>query len=264
MTMREEQIGDARLILGDCREILPTLGKVDAVVTSPPYNTLPPSSKASGLHAERKSGRNLWMEKAANGYADQRPESDYQEWLNSILGQCADLSLGLVWVNHKVRYRDGEAIHPVRMIPLPIYAEVIWNRGGSMALNCKRFAPSHEGIWGFGTPHYWNDKNNTMMSVWGIPQAQREDGNNHPCPYPESIIRPLIESSCPSDGSVLDPFMGSGTTGAACAKLGRKFIGIEIEPKYFDIACKRIEEAYKQPDFFIEKPKPAKQEAMSL
>lgn len=64
--------------------------------------------------------------------------------------------------------------------------------------------------------------------------------------------------------TVLDPFMGSGTTGVACANLGRKFIGIEIEPKYFDIACRRIEKAYKQPDFFIEKPAPAKQEALDL
>lgn len=60
-------------------------------------------------------------------------------------------------------------------------------------------------------------------------------------------------------GTVLDPFMGSGTTGVACAKMGRKFIGIEIEPKYFDIACKRIEEAYKQPDMFVELPKKAEQ-----
>ena len=64
------------------------------------------------------------------------------------------------------------------------------------------------------------------------------------------------------EGTVLDPFMGSGTTGVACAKLGRKFIGIEIEPKYFDIACKRIEKAYAQPDMFIERPAAPKQEAM--
>jgi DNA modification methylase len=56
--------------------------------------------------------------------------------------------------------------------------------------------------------------------------------------------------------------MGSGTTGVACAKLGRKFIGIEIEPKYFDIACRRIEAAYKQPDMFIPRPEAPKQEAM--
>jgi DNA modification methylase len=69
-------------------------------------------------------------------------------------------------------------------------------------------------------------------------------------------------SFIPDAETILDPFMGSGTTGVACAKLGRTFIGIEREPSYFDIACRRIEAAYKQPDLFIEKPKPAKQEAM--
>ena len=70
-------------------------------------------------------------------------------------------------------------------------------------------------------------------------------------------------ASRPND-SILDPFMGSGTTGVACVKLGRKFIGIEIEPKYFDIACRRIAEALRQPDLFIEVQKPAKQEALPL
>ena len=64
--------------------------------------------------------------------------------------------------------------------------------------------------------------------------------------------------------TILDPFMGSGTTGVACAKLGRRFIGIEIDPKYFDIACKRIFDAYKQPDLFIERPAAPVQEAMAL
>jgi site-specific DNA-methyltransferase (adenine-specific) len=62
--------------------------------------------------------------------------------------------------------------------------------------------------------------------------------------------------------TILDPFAGSGTTGVACAKLGRKFIGIELDPGYFDIACKRIEDAYKQPDLFIEPPKKPVQEKM--
>jgi len=239
------------LYMGDCRDVLPALGMVDAVITSPPYNTLPVSAKASGLHAERKSGVNQWMENAANGYSDQMPEPEYQEWLNDILRLCADRSKGLVWVNHKVRYRDGVAIHPVRMITLPIYSEIIWNRGGSMALNCKRFAPSHEGIWGFGSPHYWDDKNNCLMSVWNVPQAQRDPGNNHPCPYPEGIIKPIIESSSPPDGIILDPFTGSGTTGVAAVKCGRQFIGIEKEQRYFDIACARIQAAIDRPDLFV-------------
>jgi DNA modification methylase len=61
--------------------------------------------------------------------------------------------------------------------------------------------------------------------------------------------------------TILDPFMGSGTTGVAAVKLGRKFIGIEIEPKYFDIACRRIADALARPELFIEPPKPAKQES---
>lgn len=151
---------------GDCREILPQLPKVDLVVTSPPYNTLPTVHKPSGLHAERKSGVNLWIQKSVNGYADSRPENEYQEWIVSIMELCCNVCTGLVLVNHKVRYRDGVAIHPARMFPFPIYAEVIWNRRGSMALNCKRYAPSHEIILGFGIPAYWNDELNKLMSVW--------------------------------------------------------------------------------------------------
>src|SRR6188768_3200057 len=97
---RVETIAEGIVLhLGDCLEILPTLPKVDAVVTSPPYNTLPQSAKASGLHAERKSGVNQWMEKAVAGYADNRPEDEYQAWLNEILELCADRAKGLVWVN---------------------------------------------------------------------------------------------------------------------------------------------------------------------
>jgi site-specific DNA-methyltransferase (adenine-specific) len=77
-------------------------------------------------------------------------------------------------------------------------------------------------------------------------------------------MRELIADFTKPGGTILDPFMGSGTTGVACAKLGRKFIGIEIEPAYFDIACKRIEAAYAEPDMFIEPPKPAVQEDMGL
>ena len=74
--------------------------------------------------------------------------------------------------------------------------------------------------------------------------------------------RLVARFSLPSE-HILDPFMGSGTTGVACVKLGRKFTGIELEPTYFDIACRRVEDAYKQPDFFVSAPaKKAKQESL--
>ncbi len=88
---------------------------------------------------------------------------------------------------------------------------------------------------------------------------------DHPCPKPVKMMRWLVARvSDEPNQTILDPFMGSGTTGVACAKLGRKFIGIEIEPKYFDIACKRIKEAYDQPDIFIEPPSKLKQDTMVL
>ena len=236
--MHKETIGDATLWLGDCMSILPTLGKVDAVVTSPPYNTLPTSHKPSGLHGERKSGVNQWIKKASEGYFDSMPELEYQKWLCGIIDECRQVCRGLVWVNHKIRYRDGEAIHPARMFPWPIYTEVIWDRGGSMALNCKRYAPSTEHLLAFGRPVVWNDNLNSLMSVWRI--GFDRDKNDHPCAYPVQLAeRPIVSSTRPGD-TILDPFMGSGTTGVAAIQLGRKFIGIEIDPTYFEIACRRI------------------------
>lgn len=72
----------------------------------------------------------------------------------------------------------------------------------------------------------------------------------HSCQKPEDLVEKLLLASTEKTQNVLDPFMGSGTTGVACANLGRKFIGIEIEPKYFDIACRRIELAQSQMKLF--------------
>lgn len=87
-------------------------------------------------------------------------------------------------------------------------------------------------------------------------------GRQHPTQKPIAVMEwclGFVEGE-----TILDPFMGSGTTGVACVKLGRRFIGIEIEEKYFDIACKRIEEATKQPDLFIEQPKKPEQGMMDV
>ena len=87
-------------------------------------------------------------------------------------------------------------------------------------------------------------------------------GKEHPTQKPIELMEWCL-SLLPDASTILDPFMGSGTTGVACVKLGRRFIGIEIEPRYFDIACRRIEEATKQPDLFIEPPREAEQLAFA-
>jgi site-specific DNA-methyltransferase (adenine-specific) len=227
---------------GDCLSVLRDLpdNSVDVTMTSPPYNTLPTSGKASGMHAQRKSGVNKWIARAASGYADSKPETQYQQWIAYVVAECGRVSRGLVWVNHKVRYRDRYAVHPVRFIPFPIYAEVVWNRRVSMALNCKRFAPSHESLWAFGEPHYWDDAQNKLLSVWDL--SFDRDDNDHPCAYPVELAARPIRSSCPPDGTVLEPFCGSGTTLLAAQQLGRRAIGIEIEERYCEIAAKRLEQ----------------------
>jgi len=242
--VRKEQIGDATLYLGDCLDILPTLGNVDAVVTSPPYNTLVSGKKPSGMHRES----NWHTRSHEESYFDEMPEEEYQFWQNKILNECLNVSNGICWFNHKIRFRNGVGIHPARMYHAPIYCEVIWSRPGSVALNNRRFALSHEHLLGFGRPHYWDDKENTKFTVWRI---NPDIGSDHPVAFPIELITPCVRSSSPFGGIILDPFMGSGTTGVACAKLGRKFIGIEICEDYFNIAVKRITDAYRQGDLFI-------------
>lgn len=252
------QSPDGKIVLycGDCLPIMNEMSpcSIDISVTSPPYNTLPTNHKPSGLHGERRSGVNQWIKRASKGYPDSVPEDNYQSWLRNRLQAAYRVTSGLLWVNHKVRYRDGEAIHPLRFLPFPLYSEVIWDRGVSMALNCKRYAPSHEALWAFGRPTYWSDTLNTLMSVWRLPADRGRD--DHPCAFPVQIALRPISSSCRPDGMVLDPFLGSGTTAVACVKTGRKCIGIEIEERYCEIAAKRIQQAIDDQALFAGLPEP--------
>jgi modification methylase len=231
-----------------CADTLSTLKgmadkSVDICVTSPPYNQLGSriSKKGIGAGSGMMQG-NAWLRKAQSiGYGDDKPEPEYQAWLREIVGECLRVCRGLVWINHKNRYRNKVGIHPLSFLPFPMNQEIIWDRNGTFAFNCRKFAPCHEHIFGFGEPHFWDRKNDTKMSVWRIPPARGIKG--HPCPFPVEIPKRLIESSCPHDGRVLDPFCGSGTTGVAAMLTGREFIGIDNVPKYCELARERIGQA---------------------
>lgn len=229
--------GRHTLYCGDCLAILPHVGRVDCVVTSPPYNI------AGGTHAPSGRYRNAPLNISKRWYDDSLPEAEYQSWLNRVIKNCRECCGGLVWVNHKTRFVDKSALHPARFIKQPIYSEVIWARSGATAFNCRKFAPSHEVILGLGVPHYWNDDANTMLTVWRVHQ----DATDHPCSFPVEIPLRLLYASCPDDGLALDPFAGSGTTMVAAHRTGRRSIGIEIEPKYCEIAKRRMERELAQP-----------------
>ena len=221
----------------------------DIVVTSPPYNT---------LHQTGGKGRivsDASMRKQSSGYSsygDNMPESDYQAWMNALLHECLRVSKGLVWINHKVRYRNGAGVHPVRFFDAPFYSEVIWDRGISMTLNARKYAPSHEVIYGFGKPHFWDRCHDMLMSVWRIPPTAQ--GLDHPCPFPITLAERLIMSSCPPCGTVFDPFAGSGTTGIAAINAGRSFVGCEIDADYIKAARHRLAVHQSAPRLFEATP----------
>jgi site-specific DNA-methyltransferase (adenine-specific) len=234
--VRIERIGSATLYLADCREVLPTLSGVDAVVTDPPYGVLVPGDFTARVRDDRGGKHGLVRAEYA---------THHDTYENFVSGVVPALNLALDAAERAAVF-TGPHIHEQRK-PAAI--------GG---VYCA--AATGRNVWGF--------KNFLPVLLYGtapdlhlgakVPTAIRStdtaDANGHPCPKPESWMAWLVELASRASETVLDPFMGSGTTGVACARLGRPFTGIEIDPGYFDIACRRIEQAQRQRDLFIESP----------
>lgn len=244
---RIEHLSDSvTLYLGDCREILPTLGKVDAVVTDPPYGILVPGDFKDRVRDDRGGKHGLSIEQY-HGYSD-----TYANFVKVIVPRL-NAALDIC---ERAAVFTGPHINEQRK---PASVGCVY---------CSAATGRNE--WGF--------KNCLPVLLYGsapdlnlgakIPTAiasnATSEKSEHPCPKPLAWMNWLVSLTSRPSETILDPFMGSGTTGVAAVKLGRKFVGIEIEPKYFDIACRRIQAALDAPDMFIEKPKLAKQEAFEL
>lgn len=227
--MRIETVGNATLYLGDCREILPTLHMVDAVVTDPPF----------GIGFKYES------------HIDDPAE--YEVFLMSVIAATRAISKpGAVhfWFQAMKRCAEFHRWFPpgwriyaaaknfVQMRPTAMqyaYDPVVvwWEEGEAYRAGKERLARDFYVA-------------NTAAVVSDPTAIQR----GHPAPRPLDQMKEIVASYTRPGGTVLDPFMGSGTTGVACLNLGRKFIGIEMEPKYFEIACTRIEQATRQQRLF--------------
>jgi DNA modification methylase len=220
-------IGVCTLYLGDCREILPTLGKVDAVVTDPPFGIDYQSGHATDA---------LW--------------SGGRVIANDKCTSARDSALSLVGDVPMLVFGSRRAPEPAgtRMV-------LTWDKGPALGMGALDlpWKPSSEEIYVIGRG-FVGERDEGAVIYCPPVQSMAKNGRVHPNEKPVALLQRLIRKL--PVGTILDPFMGSGTTGVACVKLGRKFIGIEIEPKYFDIACKRIEAAYAQPDMFVSPPAP--------
>ena len=204
MTVEIVTIGDAQLYLGDCMEVLPTLGKVDAVITDPPYG-ISANKQTLGKGKKQFFRGDDWDKTApdlalciaaapavcfwgGNYFSDQLPVTN--DWL--------------IW--HK--NNDGRSFSE---------CEMAWSNFGKQTRHLT---------------HHWSGEE-----------------KSHPTQKPLPVMLWCIKQAGSAE-TILDPFMGSGTTGVAAIQLGRKFIGIERERKYFDIACERIENAQRQQTLF--------------
>ena len=216
---RIEEIGDSLLILGDSLEILPTLGKVDAVVTDPPYGI--DYGRGGGFSATH--GWGPWRENV--GWDSTRPCREVFDSMRAISKEQ------IIWGGNY--FSD--------YLP-PSMGYLVWDKGQrNFSLADCELA--------------WRSERKAARVFNFSRGAAMQDGKEHPTQKPVAVMQWCL-GFLPTAETILDPFMGSGTTGVACANLGRRFIGIEIEPKYFDIACRRIELAYQQPRLF-EDEKPA-------
>lgn len=220
---RKEIIGDCTLYLGDCLEIMPTLGKVDAVVTDPPYgiSLVPARGLTSSIQGDgREEAKKLWA-----------------AMLNLLPSMLKEDTAHVFWTGwSEVWTKDALAsVFTVKNC-------IVWVKNQFGIGYYMR--PQHEFAWycHFGKPpipdavgsNVWN-VNNILAPI-------------HSCEKPVKLLSRCL--NLVGGSTVFDPFMGSGPTGVACVELGRKFIGIEIDENYFDIACQRIGRAERQGDLF--------------
>lgn len=237
---------EGQIYLGDCRDILPYLSGVNCTMTSPPYNTLGSRIPKEGTHLMKGNG---WLDKVnKHGYADDMDEDEYRDQQRHVAKLIYDATVpgGSFFYNHKIRYREMQMLHPLDITQTfqgwRTRQEIIWDRTIAIAFNARMYAPSDERIiwmWRPDGDHKWNQEAAKWMSIWRV-SPLLSDGLDHPCPFPNDIpSRCIIGTTDPGD-VVLDPFCGSGTTLRAAKDLGRKFIGIESEERFAEIAVKRL------------------------
>lgn len=248
---RSETIGDCTLYLGDSRQILPLLPRVQHVISDPPYE--------ASLHASKNSLRGPVRVDSGPDLKglDFDPIDDIRhEIVGAVAAICDGWFIGFCTVEGVGKWAD--AINPST---LKYKRACIWVKPDSTPqLNGQGPAQGAECFvcsWGGRGHAKWNSGGKRGVYTHCVNGTSRHGA--HPTEKPASLMREILLDFTNFGDMVLDPFMGSGTTGVAAVKLGRKFIGVEIDPTYFEVACLRIAAAYAEPDMFAAPPPKAQQ-----
>lgn len=223
----EKHIGNAKLIRGDAFEIMPSLGDVDCILTDPPYNTK--------THKGARSAKSLASSQID---FDCISETQFIEFCGNAVAQAKRwVVMSCAWQHAAELEKQG----------IPLVRLGVWTKrnaapqftGDRPGVGWEAIAILHRE----GKKH-WNGGGH--HAVW----ACNVEHGEHPTQKPLPLLMDWVAKFTDPDELILDPFMGSATTGLACAKLGRRFIGIEKDKKYFDLACARLEDAHRQTDLF--------------
>jgi len=244
--IKKWQSDDGRITLycGDCLQILPTLkaGIVDCTITSPPYNMR--TRVRNGEYTERE--RSDHFSKKYRYFSDALPVGEYYAVHYKALSEMLRASLLVFW-NIAVVTGSKEAVFRlIGKFAKQLKDIIVWDKGeGQPAMHCNVVNRSFELILCFERGALAGRAfRNVYFGRGEMPDTWRlKRGNSlpeHSACFPLSLPTKVIQGWASSDAVVLDPFMGSGTTGIACIRTGRKFIGIEISPEYYEIALKRI------------------------
>lgn len=210
--MRIETIGNATLYLGDCREILPGLGKVDAVITDPPFGV-----GNFVQTAGRKRGRGEGAGKAVT-WNEAGPPAEVFDHLRRLSKHR------IIWGANFFNCFEGRG------------GAIVWDKCQPMPNFSKADIASCSHL----------QKTEIVRIPWTNFTVTHRAETDHPCERPVELYEWCIRYLPKPVRSVLDPYLGSGSCGVAAFRSGCSFIGIEREPKYFDIACRRIDDAQRQ------------------
>lgn len=233
---KEERIGGQRLILGDCLEVMKELGRFDAVVTDPPYGI----GFGTFNRTNKDSNGNRYK---ANKYKNGDWDEEFQ------LDNFHDIIVG---ISESIIYWGGNYF-PV-LWEKPVKGIIFWHKHQPV----DNFSKGELAWSNIDMPAKFID----FPYYGGIEGKTKAVNKQHPTQKPVAVMEKCL-SFLPKASTILDPFMGSGTTLVACQRMGRMGTGIELDPDYFSIACKRVDEATRQPDMFVSAPiQAAKQEEL--
>ena len=252
---RVEVIGGQTLILGDCLDVMPTLGRFDHVISDPPYEASLHAAKAHLSNLRKDAGPEL---KEINFEAIDAIRPALVQVVSRL---CDGWFIAFCTIEGVARWADC-----INASPLKYKRGCIWVKPDcTPQLNGQGPAQGAEcfvAAWGGEGHAKWNAGGKRGVYRHNVNQPDRHGA--HPTEKPWRLFSELLTDFTNHGQTILDPFMGSGTTLVACQKMGRQGTGIEIDPDYFSIACERVHKAWQEPDMFVEPPPAPKQEDFDL